>query len=165
MADHVLSVLCRTIATDVFTKTVNILDVADELTMTVPSSAVLDPSGVTLIGGFNWIFVSIVRRSDLAVPEMLNGRVTVVAPNKKEFQGKEIAIDLSTANSNRLQMRFTQLPFCGDGVYRVCLETKEGADWTTLSDFPFLVRAVVQGAQAEAMSKSPSTKESAKKHN
>jgi len=94
-----------------------------------------------LLDGFDWVFVSMLRRTDDAVPENVTGRVTVVLPTGEIQPGPAIAIDLAAGLTSRNITKIPQLPYTIAGVYTFQLQVEVHAQWETLGEYKVNVAA------------------------
>jgi len=134
MARCTVSLLARSVSVDAFINTLTAVDIAENLSITaeeVPAASEADPH---LISPFNWVFLAVLLRDDLAVPEEVMGRLTIMSPQGRAFPGPEQRVDLASVENARSMTMIASFPYTGNGVYRFCYEVCRNDKWHTVSE-------------------------------
>ena len=135
MARHTFSLLTRSVAVDPFTQGLTLHDIAEGIVIGSPVPVPpMNGDAFLLIAGFDWVFVSLVSRSSNETPEEPAGRITIVGPNDRPFDGPEFKLDLINGPSTRNFTKISNFPYVGDGEYRFQLQIQRADGWTVLGE-------------------------------
>jgi hypothetical protein len=134
MARCTVSLLTKSVSVDPFTNTLTAIDIAESLVITASEIPTASEANPHLIRPFNWVFLAVFTRDDLATPEEAVGRLTILSPQERAFPGPEQRIDLATAENARSLTMIPSFPYTGNGVYRLRYEVSRNEKWQTVSE-------------------------------
>lgn len=139
MAKHIWSVLCRRALIDRNSNSASLIETLEEIT--VELNGHLDPDTWTPLP-VEATIVTLLSRSDMAIPERLQMKVELVGPNNETYISppKVLAIDLSEAKRARVVTTFATMPIRGSGIQRFIVQLEELTnDWRQVAEIPLAV--------------------------
>lgn len=146
MAKHVFTILCRSVATDMFSQGLTLVEIAENIGMGAPPLS----NEQQLIGiPFDWVLVTLLQRSDHDRPEEFSSRVVIVLPNGDVLPGPELKVDLKSGHSARNITKFPALPYRENGLYRFQFQAYVASEWTTMGEFCVPVSTTAIAAESE----------------
>ncbi len=146
MARHVFTILCRSVTTDVFSNSLSLVDIAEQLGAqqnVLPQFEVDQPA---VLGPFDWVLVTALQRSDVAIPEEFKSRVVIALPTGEALPGPESVVDLKSGLAARNLTKIPVLPYRSDGIYRFQFQVLVESTWTVLGEYvvPFNMQGLPQ---------------------
>jgi hypothetical protein len=136
MARCTASLLAKSVSVDAFTHSLTAIEIAENLSIEAPEAPSASEEAPHLISPFAWVFVALFLRDDIAIPEDLIGRLTILSPKGRAFPGPEQRIDLATASNARSLVLIPAFPFTGNGIYRLRYEIRCGDEWRFAAECP-----------------------------
>ena len=136
------AVLCQNSITDSTTNNLSLINIVEELTLSVeppktPLGGKEQGQGVSV----NIQLVALWVRSRSDEPETGSGRITLILPDSKQVIGPEFEVNLSEFQRLRNTTSLPVIPVRGEGDYRFMVEQKEGVDqWNTKFVVPLKVK-------------------------
>jgi hypothetical protein len=142
MIRHVWSVLCSKSTIDRETNNISLIEVLEQLEVTVRSMGPTPPPGVPLTAEL----VTLWAREDPSRPTSGRGRSRLLDPQDNELGAFEYEIDLDTAPRHRSQGRIQGLRLAGNGWYNweVAFRLGDTDPWTIVSRVPVEISVVMQ---------------------
>lgn len=137
MPEHIWSVLCYKGCLDQYTNQVSLLDVVEGVTIRTIGAPPRKAKNVAM--PFNLNIVSMWLPADRSIPEKIQVRVVVIAPDGTEISpGGYLEGDLTSRPRLRTFMRFSAVPYHGGGTYRFAVEYRgsEGDQWRRVASLP-----------------------------
>ncbi len=149
MARHVWSVLCYKGCLDQYTNQVSLLDVIEAISIK-PAEPVPETQGDKEIRvPVQMTLVTLLARSDVAVPEVGMMRVRLVLPDGVSRPPQELKFDLTKHRRLRNFTRIQSLPLRGDGYFNFVVELRDEAadEWRTAAEIPLEFKVEPYAAQ------------------
>jgi hypothetical protein len=110
-----------------------------------------EPSGGMPIGlPYPFCIIQLWSRELSSVPEKLEARIQIVAPNGNELATVPVIVDLETSNRGRILLNVPAFLYAGAGNYRFETKLKVGDEWAPMT------AAVVSVAKAGPPQVTPS---------
>jgi hypothetical protein len=138
MAKHVWSVLCYKGLLDQYTNQVSLLDVIEAISIKPgePVPEALEDKEMRV--PVHLALVTLLTRSDVAVPEVGMLRVRLVLPDGVSRPPQEVKVDLTKHVRLRNFTTITSLPLRGDGYFYFVVELRDEAsdEWKTAAEIP-----------------------------
>jgi hypothetical protein len=121
MPTLIWSVLCRSSSVDRDTNNISLFEVIEEMRIVTQSD-----EGTEGIAPLQCELLTLWRRSDSSVPEVVNQKVEITAPSGERIAGAETPIDLSTHVRSRIRIKIEALAIRGAGTYWFAILTTDG---------------------------------------
>jgi len=150
MPEHIWSVLCYKGCVDQYTNQVSLLDVIEGIRI----QPIREPPQISkvLAMPFPLHLVSSWIRSQLDIPERIQIRAAVIAPDGSEVHQKPwLDGDLESKPRLRSLIRFPSMPYRGPGLYRFAVEYRNSDDqsWQRVASVPMELDLAVPEARSK----------------
>lgn len=134
MAEHIWSVLCSKGLVDKSSNLVSLIEVVENLTITLTEQI---PAGAREAAlSLSFVLVSYWIRSDSKAGENVAGRVRTLGPGEQSLSSSEFEVSLMQHSRARHFMRFASMPYDGAGMYRFVVEQRVGDGWRQVASVP-----------------------------
>lgn len=144
MATHVWSLLCRQPIVDAFTHALTIVDVLEEIQISIVRAGNASQTDVLPVPTFDFVLVSLWIRSDGSVEEDARLRARIVAPSGKTIGTTEQAYSLKEHQRARNLLHARGVPAPESGRYTIEVQVPmSGGRWRTVSRLPLDVKLTI----------------------
>lgn len=142
------SILAQGFSIDRTTNSLSIFNAIEDIL--IPPDVADPEPGQQIAIGPSFVLLQLWSRETPDVPEVAEGRVTVVSPNQSEMGAGTFTIDLEPSARTRTITALPFLPYVGPGIYRLVIDIKMGESWQKFSEINLSVvkqiTAQTQGA-------------------
>ena len=141
MATHVWSLLCRQPIVDAFTHTLTIVDVLEEIQISMVRAGSVSETDVLPVATFDFVLVSLWIRSDDSIEEDARLRARIIAPSGKTIGTTEQQFPLKENQRARNLLHARGVPAPESGRYTIEVQVPmSGGRWRTVSRLPLDVK-------------------------
>ena len=145
MARHIWSVLCSKVVTDSASQNVSLIDVLEQLDVTV-TRAKVEQEQDTVIVPFSGQLVSLWGRGNLDEGEDVSGRVRFISPSGEELEKTEYSVDLSNYPRVRTVFKMNGFPVRMGEVGNYCFSIEQASEqggWDVVAEVAVQVKIIV----------------------